>query len=149
MKCVQLKFGDSVKDWPIVATPCASTRFHQGGLCPANVQPLMVEEKAHDYGTPISWKGELELYLFDDWILPVRVMRKPALVHPQDKFWVGVAKNFLLVTLMSLTAGYEPVIQRYQESSDCMALQPPSFNSVVLSKGKLRSVFIRNANKGR
>ena len=60
------------------------------------------EEDMKDDGTPIAWP---RLLLCDDWIMPVGVMRKPCLLQqPHDKLRAGVAKNFLLVTLMSLNA---------------------------------------------
>ena len=49
------------------------------------VEPPKCEEETGDDGIPISWTEEPDLYLCDDWILPVAVMRKPVpLRQPQD-----------------------------------------------------------------
>ena len=56
---------------------------------------------------------EPQLYLCDDWIRPVEVIKKPRDLPPQDKHRAREAKNFLLVTLTSLNVGYGSVIDSY------------------------------------
>ena len=59
-------------------------------------------ENTRDDGTPVRLEAEPDLFLCDDWIMPVEVIRKPCpLQRSQDKLRARVAKNFLLVTLMS------------------------------------------------
>ena len=60
------------------------------------------QEHEEDNGT----RKEPQLYLCDDWIRPVEVMKKPCELLPHEKFRARVAKNCLLVTLMSLNIGY-------------------------------------------
>ena len=53
-------------------------------------------------------------------------MKKPcSLCNPQDKHRARVAKNFLLVTLMSLNAGYGSLIEDYQRKPEEEGLNPP------------------------
>ena len=47
-------------------------------------------------------KKEPQLYLCDDWIQPTAVLRRPRELTAKDKFRANVAKNCLIVTLMSL-----------------------------------------------
>ena len=44
----------------------------------------------------------------------MEVMRKPGELDPRDKVRARVAKNLLLVTLMSLNLGYGSLIESYQ-----------------------------------
>ena len=44
----------------------------------------------------------------------MEVMQKPGELKPRDKVRARVAKNFLLVTLMSLNVGYGSLIEDYQ-----------------------------------
>ena len=83
-------------------------------------------------------KREPQLYLCDDWIRPVEVMQKPGELRPHDKVRARVAKNILLVTLMSLNVGYGSLIEDYQREG--VDPDPRTLNSVTLtdaqSKGR-------------
>ena len=74
---------------------------------------------------------EPQLYLCDDWIRPVEA-KKPCELLPHEKFRARVAKNFLLVTLVSLNVGYGSLIENYQreEADPC----PPVLNSIILTE---------------
>ena len=74
-----------------------------------------------EYEDTLSPKKEPQLYICDDWIQPVKVMQKTGELQPRDKFRARVAKNCLLVTLMSLNAGYGSLIKSY----------PPALNSLT------------------
>ena len=76
-------------------------------------------------------KREPQLYLCDDWIRPVEVMQKPGELKPRDKVKARVAKNFLLVTLMSLNVGCESLIEDYQREGIDPDL--PTLSSVTLT----------------
>ena len=66
-------------------------------------------------------------------------MQKPcSLELPQDKFRARVAKNFLLVTVMSLDAGYGPLIEDYQPEPNDTGLNSPALNSVSLTGDELQ-----------
>ena len=79
---------------------------------------------------------EPRLYLCDDWIRPLEVMRQPCELLPHEKFRARVVKNFLLVTLMSLNIGYGSIIENYQreEVDPC----PPVLNSITLTEEEAR-----------
>ena len=56
------------------------------------------EESVEGTSIPIKKEAEPQLYICDDWIMPVEVMKKPCLLqNPQNKPRASVAKNFLLV----------------------------------------------------
>ena len=57
----------------------------------------VIEENELDEDNMAS--KEPQLYLCDDWICPVEVIKKPCALKPQEKLRARVAKNFLLVTL--------------------------------------------------
>ena len=73
---------------------------------------------------------EPQLYLCDDWIQPVEVMLKPKELRAKDKARARVAKNCLLVTLMSLNVGYGSLVESYQNEGSS---EPPELNSVTLT----------------
>ena len=58
---------------------------------------------------------------------------------PQDKL-EQVAKNFLLVTLMSLNVGYGFLIEGYQRQPEEVGLNPPALKSLSL-KNKLKGII--------
>ena len=86
--------------------------------------------------TPQAYKDALnptkepQLYLCDDWIQPVEVMQKPKELQAKDKARARVAKNCLIVTLMSLNVGYGSLIERYQSANSSTL---PVLNSVILT----------------
>ena len=99
----------------------------------------MAEEDTHDAGTPMSWRKEPELYLCDDWMLPVPITRKPKPVtNPEDKLKARVAKNVMPGALLSMNAGYRSLIQQYQEINR-MPLKAPYLNSVSLTSEQVFS----------
>ena len=51
---------------------------------------------------------EPQLYLCDDWIQPMAVMSRPRELTARDKVKANMAKNCLIVTLMSLELGMVP-----------------------------------------
>ena len=63
-------------------------------------------------------RREPQLYLCDDWIQPMAVMSRPKELTTRDKKRANVAKNCLLVTLMSLELGYGSILERYQQERD-------------------------------
>ena len=84
---------------------------------------------------------EPQLYLCDDWIQPMAIISKPRELTAKDKVKANVAKNCLIVTLMSLELGYGSILERYQQEGDSLAQryeQPrsetrPTWNSVLLT----------------
>ena len=97
------------------------------------------EEDTKEDSIPISWKTECKLLLCDDWIMPVEIIRKPcSLQNPQDKLRARVAKNFLLVTLMSLNAGYGPLIESHQQHAEGEGLHLPTVNSITLTDDQVQ-----------
>ena len=92
-------------------------------------------EEYNDHDAHYKPSKEPQLYLCDGWILPVEVMKKPySLQQPQDKLRARVAKNFLLVTLMSLNVGYGSLIEDYQRELADMGLNPLVSNSFSLTE---------------
>ena len=77
---------------------------------------LSPEEDLED-GTPDQ---EPQLYLCDDWIQPVMVARKPRVMTAKETMKANVAKNCLILTMMSLELGYGSVIERYQHARDAV-----------------------------
>ena len=62
------------------------------------------EEDTKDDVTPVWLEAQPKLFLCDDWIMPVQVMKKPCpLQNPQDKLQARVTKNFLLARASTLT----------------------------------------------
>ena len=62
---------------------------------------------------------ELQLYLCD-WIQPVIVARKPRSMTAKETMTANVAKNCLILTMMSLELGYGSIIERYQQARDAV-----------------------------
>ena len=60
---------------------------------------------------------------------PVKAMLKPKELRSKDKARARVAKNCLLVILMSLTVGYGSLVESYQNEGSS---EPPELNSVTL-----------------
>ena len=73
----------------------------------------------------LSPTKEPQLYLWDDWIQAVEVMQKPKELQAKDKARARVAKNCLLVTLMSLNDGYGSLVEGYQSEG---SFAPPELN---------------------
>ena len=63
---------------------------------------------------------EPQLYLCDDWIQPVMVTRKPRSMTAKETMKANVAKNCLILTMMSLELGYGSIIERYQQARDAV-----------------------------
>ena len=68
-----------------------------------------VEEEDHPIREP-------QRYLCDDWIQPVKVAWKPRTMTAKETKKARVAKNCLILTLMSLELGFGSVIERYQNA---------------------------------
>ena len=79
----------------------------------------------------LSPTKEPQLYKSDDWIQPVEVTPEPGELRTRDKVRARVAKNCLLVTLMSLNVAYGSVIESYQKEGNA---DPPELNSVTWSE---------------
>ena len=75
-------------------------------------------------------RREPQLFLRDDWIQPMEVVRKPKELTAKDKMRANVAKNCLIFTLMSLDIGYGSILEHYQR--ECNST-PPELNSVTLT----------------
>ena len=69
----------------------------------------------------VSLQREPQLYLCDDWIQPMAIVRKPRELTAKDKVKANVAKNCLIVTLMSLELGYGAILERYQQEGESIA----------------------------
>ena len=83
--------------------------------------------RAVDLQTPLDeepedWipNKEPQLYLFDDWIQPITVARKPRSMTAKETMKANVAKNCLILTMMSLELGYGSIIERYQQARDAV-----------------------------
>ena len=61
-----------------------------------------------------------KLYLCDDWIQPIMVARKPRAMTAKEIMKANVAKNCLILTMMSLELGFGSVIERYQRARDAV-----------------------------
>ena len=81
----------------------------------AIAQPLRDEGDAES-----APEAEPQLYLCDDWILPMKVMRKPQSMTAKEKQRAKVAKNCLIMTMMSLELGYGSIIERYRQARDAV-----------------------------
>ena len=77
---------------------------------------LPLEEDLED-GAPDQ---EPQLYLCDDWIQPVMVARKPRVMTAKETMKANVAKNCLILTMMSLELGVGSVIERYQRAREAI-----------------------------
>ena len=81
-----------------------------------------------------------QLYLCDDWIQPMAAMSKPRELTAREKMKANMAKNCLIVTLMSLELGYGSILERYQQESQSIVERYQQARSV--SKPVLNSVFL-------
>ena len=82
----------------------------------AMMAQLTSEEDLED-GTP---DREPQRYLCDDWIQPVKVARKPRVMTAKETMKANVAKNCLILTMMSLELGFGSVIECYQSARDAV-----------------------------
>ena len=82
----------------------------------ANIQSLPDAEHMDDW-IP---RREPQLYLCDDWIQPVEVVRKPRNMSTKETMRANAAKNCLILALMSLELGYGSIIERYQQARDAV-----------------------------
>ena len=97
-----------------------------------------------EYEDALSPTKEPQLYICDDWIQPVEVTPKPGVLRARDKARARVAKNCLLVTLMSLNVGYGSLIESYQREGDA---DPPELNSVNVTEEEVRFAYRDELNK--
>ena len=79
---------------------------------------------------------EPQLYLCDDWIQPMAVISRPKELTARDKMRANLAKNCLIVTLMSLELGYGSILERYQQERS----SSPALGAVSLTEEEL---FVR------
>ena len=103
-----------------------------------NSTALVQDDEEND---EVSLSKEPRLYLCDDWIPPTAAMSKPRELTAKEKVKANVAKNCLIVTLMSVELGYGSILERYQQEGESIAQryeQPrsesrPTMNSVLLT----------------
>ena len=103
-----------------------------------NVNTLVQNDEEND---EVPLPKEPQLYLGDDWIQPMAAMSKPRNLTAREKMRANVAKNCLIVTLMSLEVGYGPILERYRQEGESIAQcyeqslsdSRPTLNSVHLS----------------
>ena len=88
------------------------------------------------YEDVLSPTKEPQLYICDDWIQPLEVMPKPGELRAKDTARARVAKNCLLVTLMSLNVGYGSLVENYQKEGNP---DPPELNPVTLTDEEVRT----------
>ena len=100
----------------------------------------LVQKEGENEEVPLP--KEPQLYLCgDDWIQPMAAMSRPRSLTAKEKVKANVAKNCLIVTLMSLEIGYGPILERYQQEGECIAQRyeqlhldsRPTLNSVHLT----------------
>ena len=72
---------------------------------------------------------EPQVYLWNDWIQPVEVVRKPKELTTRDEVRAYIAKNWLIVTLMSLNTGYGSILESYQRE---YTASPPKLSTTTL-----------------
>ena len=88
--------------------------------CPTVPQAMKVQLSLdEDWESGIPEK-EPQLYLCDDWIQPVMVARKPRAMTTRETKKANVAKNCLILTMMSLELGFGPIIGQYQRAKDAV-----------------------------
>ena len=63
---------------------------------------------------------EPQRYLCDDRIQPIKVARKPRALTAKETMKANVAKNCLILAMMSLELGFGSVIERYQRARDAV-----------------------------
>ena len=97
-----------------------------GKTTPASTRILRVSSQV---GVSVSeWS---QLFICDDWGAPVKVIEETMFTAECPR---QVAKNFLLVTIMSLNVGYGSLIEGHQREPEQVGLNPPALNSVFLSE---------------
>ena len=74
--------------------------------------------------------------LCDDWIQPMEVIG-PKELTTRDKMSAKVAKNCLIVALMSLELGSGSILERYQQERN---MASPVLSSVILTDEELSTV---------
>ena len=95
------------------------------------------DEEGDDESPPVR---EPQLYLCDDWIQPMAAMSKPRELTAKEKVKANMAKNCLIVTLMSLELGYGSILERYHQESQSIVERyqhgnsesSPVLNSILL-----------------
>ena len=103
-----------------------------------NANALVQDDEEND---DVPLPKEPQLYLCDDWIQPMAAMSKPRDLTAREKMRANVAKNCLIVTLMSLEVGYGSILERYQQEGESIAQRyeqshsdsRPTLNSVHLT----------------
>ena len=99
----------------------------------------LVQDDEENDDVPLS--KEPQLYLCDDRIQPMAAMSRPRELTGREKVKANMAKNCLIVTLMSLELGYGSILERYRQESESIVQryqQPrsesrPVLNSVLLT----------------
>ena len=86
-------------------------------ICHESPRAMMAQWTEEDMDYPV--RGP-QRYLCDDWIQPVKVAWKPRTMTAKETKKANVAKNCLIVTLMSLELGFGSVIERYQNARDAV-----------------------------
>ena len=89
--------------------------------------------------------AEPQLYLCDDWISPMKVMRKPKSMTAKEKRKTEAATKYLILTMMSLELGFGSIIERYRQARDAVVeryQQKPEnavyLDSVILTDADLK-----------
>ena len=116
-----------------VAEPPRATTVHSVTLSPC-------EEEGDEF-LP---RGEPQLYLCDGWIQPMAVMSRPRELTARDKMRANMAKNCLIVTLMSLELGSGSILERYHQERNTILeryQQECNMSSQVLSSVLLTEEF--------
>ena len=72
----------------------------------------------------------------------MELVRKPKELTAKDKMRANVAKNCLIVTLMSLDIGYGSILERHQR--ECNST-PPELNSVTLLTDEELLTYVNEA----
>ena len=122
---LSLRCHCTVAAYPIVVPPCPIRGIFRPSSCIACFHTFLVST-APARGSPafpfsFAMPREPQLYLCDDWIQPMATMRKPRELTAREKMKANVAKNCLIVTLMSLELGYGSILERYQQEGESIA----------------------------
>ena len=81
------------------------------------VMAQSLRDEVDDESVP---RREPQLYLCDDWIQPMAVARKPRSMTAKEMQRANVAKNCLILTMMSLDLGYGSINERYRQAQDAV-----------------------------
>ena len=103
---------------------------------------LVLDDEENDESLPSK---EPQLSLCDDWIQPMAAMSRPRELTAREKVKANMAKNCLIVTLMSLELGYGSILERYRQDSESIVERyqqarsesSPVLNSVLLTDEEL------------